>query len=188
MTRKIPKGTEAGDSRSSPELRPSAPLNLRPSTPFNPATRPIEPKPKSGWQVNQPRFFVVVFGDPANDGNPVESGVYEAGEKYPRFEVEDGDLLLLYCTGNYPGFAQQIRGIGVAVHASAVLIEYRWIPFAAPIPWSEIRTAFDPEDFRKMQRELKRTDRRAFKISPKSFVAAVADRAFAWDALDSNGM
>lgn len=35
----------------------------------------------------------MVFGDPANDGNPVESGVYEAGENIPGLKLKT----VIYC-------------------------------------------------------------------------------------------
>lgn len=124
----------------------------------------------------EPTYFVLVFGDPEENGDTVESGRYEAGDNYPPFTVRPGDLLLPYCTDKYKAYAMQSPGIGVAMNTSPVLVEYRWITFARPIPRSALLTTFDPDDQRKMQ-QLGITAHRAFKISKQSFVNAVRGQA-----------
>jgi hypothetical protein len=125
--------------------------------------------------MNQPSYFVLVFGDPNRNGDTVESGRYEAEKGYPPFEVEPGDLLLLYCTEGYEGYPKQLPGIGVALSGETALVEYRWIPFSAPIKRDVIEQTFDLADYTKM-RELGIKARRAFIISRTSFAKTVANR------------
>jgi len=128
--------------------------------------------------MNEPRYFVLVFGDPEQNGDTVESGQYAAGDNYPPFTVEAGDLLLLYCTEGYSAYSKQVPGIGVAIRANPQLIEYRWIPFAQSIPRTSIANTFAPDDQEKM-RQLRFNVRRAFEISRQSFVQTVANRPLA---------
>jgi hypothetical protein len=59
--------------------------------------------------------------------------MYFAGDGYPVFSVNPGDLLILYCTEECPGFPKVVPGIGVALHTDATWIEYRWMPLSTPI-------------------------------------------------------
>jgi len=128
--------------------------------------------------MNEPRYFVLVFGDPNQNGDTVESGRYEAGEGYPPFKVEAGDMLLVYCTDGYDAYRMQFPGIGVAIRATASLIEYRWIPFAIPLPRELIRQNFDAEDQKKMG-QVRFNQRRAFTISSQSFWRTAANQPIA---------
>lgn len=123
--------------------------------------------------MNEPRYFVLVFGDPDANGDTVESGRYAAGDEYPPFAVQAGDMLLLYCTDGYTAYPKQFPGIGVALRTDASLIEHRWIPFAEPIPRASVESTFEEEDQKKM-RELRFNTRRAFEISRESFARIIA--------------
>jgi hypothetical protein len=115
----------------------------------------------------------LVFGDPEQNGDTIESERYEAGEAYPSFTVEPGDLLLLYCTEGYATYARQFPGIGVTVRTKDSLIEYRRIAFSKPIGRASIDDTFDVDDRKKMT-ELRFNIRRAFQISGDSFARTVA--------------
>jgi hypothetical protein len=123
--------------------------------------------------MNEPKHFVLVFGDPDQNGDTIESERYEAGDRYPAFTVKPGDLLLLYCTEGYAKYPLQFPGIGVAIHTSDRLIQYRWIPFAMPIPRALIDLTFDPDDQRKMG-QLRFNQFRAFTISSGSFSQTIS--------------
>jgi len=128
------------------------------------------------------RYFVLVFGDPANNGDTLESERYEAEERYPDFSAKPGDLLLLYCTEGYPGHSKQFYGIGVAIHTSPTLIEYRGISFKEPIPLRRSDETFEPEDRKKMG-NIRMSTYRAFEIDKQSFVRTVSGQKIevAWD-------
>ncbi len=83
------------------------------------------------------KYFVTVFGDP-NNGDPVESGRYTAGQRYAAFTAKPGDTLLLYCTEGYAAHPKQVPGIGVAFRTSDIEVEYRWIPLVTPIQLDQI--------------------------------------------------
>jgi hypothetical protein len=81
--------------------------------------------------MKEPKCFVAVFGDPEPDRDPVDSGVYEAGEGYPSFLTEPGDMLLLYCTEGYAAYQMQVPGIGVVLEGKRNAIKYpAWSCFA----------------------------------------------------------
>lgn len=125
--------------------------------------------------MNDPTYFVLVFGDPGENGDRVESGRYEAGEGYPAFGVKRGDMLLLYGTSGYSTYPMQFAGIGVAIEANDVSIEYRWIPFTDPIPRNSIAETFEPDDQVKMN-QLRFSSRRAFQISLTSYLNTVKNQ------------
>lgn len=129
--------------------------------------------------MNSPRYFVVVFGNPDPNGDPVDSGMYMAGDGYPPFPVDPGDLLILYCTDEYPGFSKQVPGIGVALRTDVTSIEYRWLPLITPISRDDLAKTFTQHDYQKMG-QLGIKAHRAFEISKQSFDTTVAGRSFAW--------
>jgi hypothetical protein len=108
-----------------------------------------------------PQHFVVASGDPALDGDPVESGVYRAGAGYPAFSATPGNLLLLYCTDNYDEYRKTVPGIGVVVRAGRNAIEYRWIQIPVPVAKETLDEYSAPEDRKKMK-ELSFNARRVF--------------------------
>ena len=129
--------------------------------------------------MNEAKHFVIVFGDPEQNGDPVESGRYTAGEGYKPFTVSPGDMLLLYCTENYVAYSKQLAGIGIAIRVDTALIEYRWFPFTTPVPREQVEQAFEPDDREKMT-QLRFNTRRVFMVSPKSFANTVSGQALTW--------
>jgi hypothetical protein len=127
--------------------------------------------------MNAARYFVVVFGDPNGDRDrdPVESGVYRAGLNYPPFDVLPGDMLLLYCTGEYAEYRMQVPGIGRAVSANSNTIEYDWRALPQPILRETVLQKFEPK-YKKMMSQLGMTTRRVFEISKHSFLEVVGDQ------------
>jgi hypothetical protein len=128
--------------------------------------------------VKKPEYFVAVFGNP-EQGDPVDAGIYPAGENYPDFKASIGDMLLLYCTENYKGHSKEVPGIGIVIEASPKLIQYRWMPLDKPIHKTAIDQNFEPDDSQKMT-ELRFSSRRLFEISKQSFTKTLADRTIAW--------
>jgi hypothetical protein len=132
--------------------------------------------------MKAPKCFVVVFGDPEPGRDRAESGVYEAGEGYPSFLTEPGDMLLLYCTRGYAAYQVQVPGIGVVLEAKPNAIKYRWLPLDQPIKHQELKDSFEPEYSEKM-RHLGIKVHRVFEVSQQSFARAMADRTIAWGEL-----
>lgn len=122
--------------------------------------------------MNEPAYYVLVFGDPQKNGDRVESGRYEAGEGYAPFAVAPGDILLLYCTEGYSEYSLGFPGIGVVVDRAANWIAYRWIPFSKPIQRKKLEDTFAPDDQKKMG-QLRFNTRRVFEISRESFLKTV---------------
>ena len=132
--------------------------------------------------MNRPRYLVAVFGDPQPDKDAVDSGVYAPDPKYAPFSASPGDLMLLYCTAGYAAYPLQAPGLGVVLGTHHERIEYRWVPFAKPIPRADIDRGFDPEDATKF-RSIRFSFYWLFEVSRQSFSNAVGDQAIAWGKL-----
>ena len=125
--------------------------------------------------MNHPSYFVAVFGDPGPNKDAVESGVYMADSKYAPFPIVPGDVLLLYCTENYPAHSKQVPGYGVALKVDRERVEYRWQPFVNPIPKRTLDRMFDPEDAKRFG-SIRFSSHWLFKISKESFTKTVSGR------------
>lgn len=132
--------------------------------------------------MSGPQYFVAVFGDPQPGKDAVESGIYTPDSKYAPFPVKPGDVMLLYCTGNYAAHPMEVPGIGVVLGVDRQHIKYRWLPFVQPIPKADIDGSFDPDDISKM-RDIRFAARWLFEVSQQSFSKAVGGRATAWGKL-----
>lgn len=129
------------------------------------------------------RIFVAVFGDPQQPNKSLlESGEYDPDPRYAPFPCEPGDLLLLYCTGSYPGRSKQISGIGVVLGLDDNLITYRWLPFQQAIPKSHIDKAFEPADRQKFE-NIRFSSHWLFEISRKSLSDTIADHTIDWGSV-----
>ncbi len=102
-----------------------------------------------------PRYFIAIFGDPI--GPPpkdhIEDGRYIPHVDHWPFGIAAGDVVVLYCTGSYPGHEQEAPGIGVVIGAdkSENAIRYRYLPFGQPIAMDTIRNRLLPEDGEKFE-------------------------------------
>jgi hypothetical protein len=119
-------------------------------------------------RMKEPRYFVVVFGNPDPDKDKVESGVYTACENYPKFDLDPGDMLLLYCTEEYTEHSMRVPGIGKVTSADGRTIKYEWQPLHEPILRESLRQSFKSDEWLKMT-QLRFTTRRVFEISKESF-------------------
>ena len=128
-------------------------------------------------QMNSPRCFVCVFGDPQPPGKDlVESGVHHPKLGYA-VHTSPGDILLLYCTGSYPRHPWSVPGIGVVLGIDQESISYRWIPTRQPIPKSQIDAAFEPNDRNKFK-NIRFDTHWLFEISLKSRITRSTGLAF----------
>jgi hypothetical protein len=127
--------------------------------------------------MNEPKYFVAVFGDPGNppEKDLVESGRYIPDPKYAPFQPRPGDLLLLYCTEQYQQCPKQAPGAGVVTQVDGEAVAYRWIPFITPISKRAIDNTFEPEDVRKL-RNIRFSSHWLFEVSKQSFSKAVGGR------------
>lgn len=123
------------------------------------------------------RYYVGVFGDP---GNPPEKDLVDSGRYIPdpRYapHLKRGDLMLLYCTGAYPGFPKQVPGIGEAISVDdEATVMYRWMRLDEPIPKAVLDQSFEPDDAQSL-RLIYFSSKWLFEISERSFRQAVGDR------------
>jgi hypothetical protein len=125
------------------------------------------------------KYFVAVFGDPRRpEKEPVESGIYYPDPIRGTFP-KSGDILLIYCTGNYPDHPKKIHGIGIVLGTDGQTVNYRYLPFVEPIPKSKIDQAFEPIDIAKFK-NIRFDTFWLFKISKESFVGTVGAQRIRW--------
>ena len=112
-----------------------------------------------------------MFGDPEPDKDPVELGMYKAGDGYPRFDVDEEDLLLPYCTEGYNRYSMSVPGIGKVTRASGTTIEYEWTQLPNPIPRGKLLESLDDNERRKMN-QLGIKAHRVIELTAESFANA----------------
>lgn len=130
--------------------------------------------------MSSPKYFFAVFGDP----NPphkdtIESGIYHPDPKYAPFPTEQGDVLLLYCTGSYDEHSMQTPGIGIVLFTEDYAIRYRYLPFSQSISKTTVENELQPADAQKFANR-RFSSHWLFEISRDSFVRVVADRTIMW--------
>ena len=90
---------------------------------------------------SKPKYFVAAFGDKYANTSPVN------GERYPlgrlsNTDIAKGDVMLLYCTADYPGYDKKAPGIGAVVDVEITgqesIVHYRYLPLYSPVPRSTI--------------------------------------------------
>lgn len=133
--------------------------------------------------MNNPRYFVAVFGDPEPEGkNVVDSGIYDPDPRYAPFPTKPGDFLLLYCTERYPQRPKEISGIGIILTSDEKCITYRWLPFREPISKKIVDQAFETSDTEKFK-NIWMASHWLFEISQTSFSKTVTSQLIDWDGL-----
>ena len=90
------------------------------------------------------RFFFTVFGPAYAITSPVNGGVYPHQHPYVcNLDVQEGELMLLYCTKSYPGHCREAPGIGlvtgVQCNGSREIIKYQFFPFRIPVKLGTLR-------------------------------------------------
>ncbi len=127
-----------------------------------------------------PRYFFAMFGDPKPpEKDEVESGIYHPDSRFAPFPTRAGDVLLLYCTENYGAHSMEVPGVGVVLRVDRQVVEYRYLPFAAPVPKSKLDTCFSSADLDKFSNR-RFSNFWLFEISRASFAATLESTTIAW--------
>ncbi len=130
--------------------------------------------------MNPPQYYFALFGEPhPPEHDSFESGTYHPDPRCAPFPTNMGDILLLYCSGNYPGHVREAPGLGIVLQRDEQVVQYRYLPLAEAIPMHEIQQAFEPDDIAKFN------NRRffnfwLFEISKTSFARAVGKKQILW--------
>lgn len=130
--------------------------------------------------MEKPKYYVAVFGDP----NPpykdtVESGKYHLGIRGTEIPTDPGDIILLYCTGNYPEHFMQVPGIGIVLNKDKEYIYYRYLPLFSPISKDIIDKSFATDDKEKFN-NIRFDTYWLFEISRESFSNAMGENSINW--------
>lgn len=131
--------------------------------------------------MGKPRYFIAVFGELEKGKDGVESGGYYPNPKHPpnAMAMAAGDVLLLYCTGNYPDYKTEAPGLGIVLKLAPDRIDYRWLPLARPIPRESIKASLDSQAAKRFG-QLHFGHNWLIEISPESFFKIMGDRPPAW--------
>jgi len=128
----------------------------------------------------KPNYFFVVFGEAHRDTYPVDGGVYSHDANYITSSgITLGDVILLYCCGNYPKHNQEIPGLGIVTSIETDGIHYQYLPFCHPVSWSAFQPSVpDLQELGKINWTLKGNWLR--KISSISFRTTIGGRQIDW--------
>lgn len=129
----------------------------------------------------KPRCFIAVFGELETRKGAVESGAYFPNPKHPPTATA-GDVLLLYCTANYPKYHQEAPGLGIVLKSAPDRIEYRWLPFAKPIPRPSISSDLDQQAADRFK-QLNFGHNWLIDISLEAFSKIVSNTTIVWGKL-----
>ena len=118
----------------------------------------------------KPRYFLAVFGDPTlPDHVTVEEGHFGVYSGWPR-DLEEGDHVLLYCTGSYRLYPKSVPGVGVVEEVDhenqRFFFDYRRL--TKRVPLDELRLALHPDDRVKLA-NIRFDSFWFFPIKPKSY-------------------
>jgi len=128
--------------------------------------------------MHEPKYHIAVFGEPnPPEKDTIESGIYHL--KSIPFGTDPGDLLLLYCTDNYPGHRMSVPGIGVVLKTEDSKVVYRYLPFNVAVSKYELDEKLEPTDKKKLS-NIRFSTHWLFKISRQSFTNIVANREVLW--------
>jgi hypothetical protein len=137
--------------------------------------------PRTGQGLN---CYWAIFGEPGRPGkDPVESGSYTPHSDCATFSTSPGDLLLLYCTGSYPGLEKVSPGFGVVLGSNQVIVSYRYFPFIMPIAKTQIDKCLSPEEAAAFG-QIRLPKYWLFKLSRSSFTGVVRDAGINWNAIN----
>jgi len=129
--------------------------------------------------MEEPTYYVAIFGNPDLEKDTVESGKYHLGIRGGDLPGKRGDILLLYCTGSYAEHFMSVPGIGILLTKDKKSIYYRYLPLSTPIPKDHIDKSFTDED-KKSFSNIRFDNFWMFKISKESFFNATMNVSINW--------
>ena len=102
----------------------------------------------------QPKYFVTCFGEAHADEHPIDGGCYPHHSRWvERLDIQERDVMLLYCAAGYRGHHMEAPGIGIVLRTEATeaedIIYYRYLPFDSPIDREAIVGCLDEQEKRK---------------------------------------
>ena len=123
-------------------------------------------------EIGVPSYFFAVYADPNLPGHAsIEGGRF--GNRNMPGSMKPDDIVLLYCTASYTGYAKTAPGFGVVttVDHTRRNFTYHYEPFLRPVPFAGIRSAMTEADLVRVA-NIRRDF--LFPISPESFYAVSA--------------
>ena len=130
--------------------------------------------------MKNPTYYVAIFGDPdPPEKDTVESGIYHLGIRGTDLPGEQGDIILLYCTGTYFEHYKCTPGIGVILSKDKEAIYYRYLPLSRPIARYNIEDAFNDEDRQKLS-NIRFKSHWLFEITRDSFCNTIKNVSVNW--------
>jgi hypothetical protein len=94
-----------------------------------------------------PHCYFAVYADPTTPGHVTIEGGRFGNRAMPK-NMDIGDMVLLYCTSSYPGYAKSVPGIGLvtAVDHGMKDFWYDYLPFDQPVPLEFLRMSATEDD------------------------------------------
>jgi thermostable 8-oxoguanine DNA glycosylase len=97
---------------------------------------------REGGEMNpKPSYFIATFGGEYEGVSPVDGDHYPYRGRHKahgeNLGIVEGDIMLLYCTGEYPGHEKEAPGVGIVTRTendeTSFTIYYRYLPLDLPV-------------------------------------------------------
>jgi len=132
--------------------------------------------------LSTPKYFIAAFGEQYASKHPVDGSEYPLGRLSNQYSyVNKGDVMLLYCTGNYPGYDMEAPALGILINTEIEsgirILHYRYLPIDEPIQRDTINNSLDAQERNYF---VNPGANFIFEIKNTSFQRALMDRHIIW--------
>lgn len=135
-------------------------------------------------QRDKLRYFIASFALKHYDTDPIEGGKYPVGMPLSRrsLDIRKGDIMLLYCCGDYPGYYKEAPAVGIVTdiegqQRNSYTIRYRCLFLDEPVPRDFINESLNESERRYFRNPGKNY---LFPIEKKSFENALRGKCIRW--------
>jgi hypothetical protein len=129
------------------------------------------------------KYFIAAFALKHFDTDPVDGGHYPVGLPVSKrdLDVRKGDVMLLYCCGDYPGYYMEAPAIGMVIDTEAeddgYTVHYRYLPLDRPVQRQTINESLGKDEKKYF---INPGNNFLFEIKNTSFRKALNDRHINW--------
>jgi hypothetical protein len=131
----------------------------------------------------EPKYFIAAFAREHLTTDPID------GEHYPVYppvsrrglDVRKGDVMLLYCCEDYPGYPKEAPAVGIVVDTETAgkgyTVRYRYLPLDCPVARDTIMASLQGNEKNYF---INPGNNYLFEIKNTSFQKALKDRHINW--------
>lgn len=131
----------------------------------------------------KPKYFIAAFAFKHYHTDPVDGEHYPVGVPLSGrdLDVRKGDVMLLYCCGDYPGYYKEAPAIGMVIATETTedgyTVHYRYLPLDRPVQRQTINGSLEVDEKNYF---INPGNNFLFEIKNTSFRKALKDRYIDW--------